>query len=170
MRPIRGLATATLLAIALLSLPTPARAADKAGRFSITAKIGPAINLNDSFLQVSASPEFMVAVDNDYNAYLGIAPQFQYTADVLTINLPALFQYDIELPVDGLYVYPRLAGGLSYVLETGRPSGFIEPTFGLKYQAHEYVHVSLEPIGVPLYIGRYFAAQYHIFAGVGVDL
>ncbi len=170
MRPIRELAAATLLMIALLSVATPVRAADKAGRFSVTAKIGPAINLNDSFLQFAASPEFLVAVDSDYNAYLGVDPQFQYTADVLTINLPATFQYDIELPVDGLYVYPKLSGGLSYVVETGRPSGFVEPTFGIKYQAHEYVHVSLEPIGVPLYIGRYFAAQYHFFAGVGVDL
>ena len=170
MRPIPQLAAATLLALALVSVATPAESADKAGRYSITAKIGPAVNLDDSFLQVAASPEFMIAVDNDYNAYFGVNPQFQYTADVLTMNFPATFQYDIELPVDGLYVFPKLSGGLSYVLETGRPSGFIEPAFGLKYQAHEYVHVSFEPVGVPLYIGRYFAAQFHVFTGVGVDL
>jgi hypothetical protein len=170
MRPIPALAAATLAALALLSVASSAEAADKAGRFSLTARVGPAIKLDDSFLQVAASPEFMVAVDNDYNAYLGVNPQFQYTADVLTINVPATFQYDIELPVDGFYIFPKLSGGLSNVLETGRPSGFIEPGFGLKYQVHEYVHVVLEPIGVPLYIGRYFAAQYHMFVGVGVDL
>lgn len=170
MRPTQALARATLVALALSSVATPAAAADKAGRFSLTAKIGPAIKLDDSFLQFAGSPEFMIAVDSDYNAYLGVNPQFQYTADVLTINVPATFQYDIELPVDGLYVFPKLSGGLSYVLETGRPAGFIEPAFGIKYQAHEYVHVVLEPVGVPLYIGRYFAAQFHIFSGVGVDL
>jgi hypothetical protein len=170
MRLIPTLSASTLLALVSFASVSSARAADKAGRFSITAKIGPAINLDDSFLQVAVIPEFMIAVDGDYNAYFGIDPQFQYTADVTTFNLPATFQYDIELPVDGLYVYPKLSGGLSYVLQTGRPAGFIEPAFGLKYQAHEYVHVILEPIGVPLYIGRYFAAQLHFFAGVGVDL
>ncbi len=170
MRSIPKRVAAALLALAVVSAAVRADAADKAGRFSITAKVGPAINLDDSFLQVSAIPEFMIAVDNDYNAYLGVDPQFQYTADVLTFNIPATFQYDIELPVDGLYVYPKLSGGVSYVLQTGRPSGFIEPGFGVKYQAHEYVHVNLEPIGVPLYIGRYFAAQFHMFVGVGVDL
>ncbi|MBL8740020.1 MAG: hypothetical protein JNK04_02965 [Myxococcales bacterium] len=170
MRSIPKLVAPALLTVAAFASPTRAHAAEKAGRFSITAKVGPAIKLDDSFLQVSASPEFKVAVDGDYNAYFGIAPQFQYTADVLTMNFPALFQYDIELPVDGLYLYPKLYGGLSYVLETGRPAGFIEPAIGLKYQAHEYVHVVLEPVGVPLYIGRYFAAQFHMFVGVGVDL
>lgn len=169
MRSIPTLAAAPV-ALAMLLSAAPARAADKVGRYSLTAKVGPAINLDDSFLQVAVSPEFMIAVDNDYNAYFGLNPQIQYTADVLTFNIPATFQYDIELPVDGLYVYPKLSGGLSYVLETGRPAGFIEPGFGVKYQAHEYVHVNLEPIGVPLYIGRYFAAQYHMFIGVGVDL
>ena len=170
MRSIPKLVAPPLLALALVFTATRGSAADKAGRFSITAKVGPAIKLDDSYLQVSAIPEFMVAVDGNYNVYFGVAPQLQYTADVTTLNFPATFQYDIELPVDGLYVYPKLSGGASYVLETSRTSGFIEPALGVKYQAHEHVHVILEPVGVPLYIGRYFAAQFHMFVGVGVDL
>jgi len=169
MRRTLLLAGSTLLALATFALEKAAEAADKAGRFSATLKIGPAINLDDTRTQFTLNPEIAVALDRDYNAYLGINPQFQFADNYTTINIPLTFQYDIELPVDGLYLYPKVSAGLSYILQLERAFFMLEPAFGVKYQAHKNFHVGLEPIAIPLYMGKIFAAQYHIFLCGGVD-
>ena len=167
-------ATASAVALAWL-LPGEARAAgaDKAGRVMINVKIGPAINIDDTRTQFALSPEFAVALDRKYNAYLGLGPQFQFGDYFTLINIPLFFEYDIELPVKGLFLYPKVNAGLSYWANTWRYSEkaffMLEPAFGVKYQFHKNVHVGGEPIGIPIYLGRIVAVQYHLFAYIGFD-
>lgn len=178
MRRARLAKTAAVAGAAALSWLSPVEAraagADKAGRVMINVKIGPAIALeNDARTQFALSPEFAVALDRKYNAYLGLGPQFQFGDYFTLINIPLFFEYDIELPVKGLFLYPKVNAGLSYWAYTWHYSEraffMLEPVFGVKYQFHKNVHVGGEPIGIPLYLGKVFAAQYHLFAYVGFD-
>jgi hypothetical protein len=162
------LSVAALLA---LSVPIQAFAAEKAGRFSGTLKIGPAIQIDDAPTQFSLSPEFGIALDRDYNAYLGLAGQFQFGDRFTTIAIPLFFQYDIELPVKGLYLYPKVNAGFWYAATGDVPGFMLEPVFGVKYQAHKNFHVGGEPLGIPMYMGDgFFSAQYHFYAFAGFDL
>lgn len=178
MRRTKLMATAGALAALALALPSEALAkggADKAGRVMINIKVGPAIAIDDTRTQFSVSPEFAVALDKDYNAYLGLGPQFQFGDYFTLINIPLFFEYDIELPVKGLYLYPKIGAGLSYWANSYfRRSDehayfMLEPAFGVKYQFHKNVHVGGEPIAIPMYMGNIFAAQYHFFAYIGFD-
>lgn len=156
---------------AMLALPSVAHAADKAGRISGTLKIGPALNIDDTETQFSLSPEFGIALDKDYNAYLGIAGQFQFGDRFTTIAVPLYFQYDIELPVDGLFIYPKVNAGIWYHTQSETAGFMLEPAFGIKYQAHKNFHVGGEPIGIPMYMGEgFFAAQYHLYILGGFDI
>jgi hypothetical protein len=162
----------SLAAVAALSVPTTALAKDKAGRFSGTLKIGPAIEIDDIETQFSLSPEFAIALDRDYNAYLGLAGQFQFGDGWTSIAIPLFFQYDIELPVEGLYLYPKINAGFWYLANPVEEPGFmLEPVFGIKYQAHKNFHVGGEPLGIPMYMGDgFFSAQYHFYVFGGFDI
>ncbi len=170
--------TSSLTVVCLLlaaGAPRTAHAvgANKAGRFSISAKVGPAAAIDDAPTQVSAQPELLIAVDPDFNAYFGVNPQFQFGGDATFLNFPATFQYDIELPisgVEGLYIYPKISGGIMYLLEAERIFALVEPALGVKFQPHEYFHVALEPLSFPFYFVRYFSAQYQFYVSAGVDL
>lgn len=85
------------------------------------------------------------------------------------------FQYDIELPVEGLYLYPKVNAGFWYATSgfrgDGVPGFMLEPVFGIKYQAHKNFHVGGEPVAIPMYMGdRFFSAQYHIYVFGGFDI
>lgn len=154
----------------LLAIPAEARAADKAGRISGTLKLGPALNVDDTRTQFSLSPEIAVALDRDYNAYLGLSGQFQFGDRFTTIAVPLFFQYDIELPVDGLFIYPKVNAGIWYWTQAERAAFLLEPVVGVKYQPHKNFHVGVEPIGFPLYLSEIFQAQYHLYVFGGFDI
>lgn len=162
----------TSLAAALcLGLPATAHAADKAGRISGTLKLGPAVNIDDTRHQFSLSPEFAIALDRDYNAYIGVAGQFQFGDYFTSIAIPLFFQYDIELPVDGLFIFPKLNAGVWFLTQNDTAAFMLEPVVGIKYQAHKNFHVGAEPLGFPMYMnGDGFAAQYHFYAFGGFDI
>ncbi|NUP06671.1 MAG: hypothetical protein HOW73_11505 [Polyangiaceae bacterium] len=170
----------------LLAFPREARAEgkDKAGRWMANIRLGVAANLGDSFdgagrrfyrrAQAVISPEIAVALDRGYHAYLGIIPQFQVGDSFTVINIPLTFQYDIELPVKGLFIYPKVNAGYSHWLEANGNYFVIEPQVGIKYQFHKNVHVGGEPLGFPIYIGERngrsdVGGQYHFLGGIGFD-
>lgn len=186
MRPTKiGSFFVVAFTLLLLALPSTAQAQgkDKDGRWMFNIRIGAAANLGretfDDFrfrkrAQFVISPEIAYALDREGNAYLGFIPMFQVGDNFTIFNIPLTFQYDIELPVKGLYIYPKVNAGYAHWLEEEGNYFMIEPAVGIKYQFHKNVHVGGEPLGFPFYIGeRYgrsdFAAQYHFLAYIGFD-
>lgn len=176
----------TLFALATPSTAHAIEGKEKAGRWMFNIRIGAAANLGcgryyrgycDGYraAQFVLSPEVAVALDRGYHAYLGIIPQFQVGDRFTIINVPLTFQYDIELPVKGLYIYPKVNAGYSRHIESDGNYFMIEPAVGIKYQFHKNVHFGGEPLGFPMYIGEQrgvsdFAAQYHFLAYIGFDV
>ncbi|MBL9023149.1 MAG: hypothetical protein JNL21_13195 [Myxococcales bacterium] len=176
-----GLAVSVAVgAIPLLESTAWAVGEEKAGPFMGNLKIGPAIRLDDIPTQFAMEVEIAGALDRGNDAYLGFNPQFQFSDGLATINLTATFQYDIELPVKALYLYPKINAGLAINAPTGRGGdpalGFaLQPEFGIKYQLVEHAHIGAEPISIPLYLGnnRYIGAidaQYRLFFYGGFDI
>ncbi len=177
-----------LTVLCLLPSTAFAQGKEKAGRWMFNIRIGAAANVGaGSFgcargarfdyhcAQFVASPEIAVGLDSKYHAYLGIIPMFQVGDGFSIINVPLTFQYDIELPVKGLYIYPKVNSGYSRWLEPRDANYFnIEPAVGIKYQFHRHVHVGGEPLGFMFYVGDNngsdFNAQYHFLAYIGFDV
>jgi hypothetical protein len=107
-RGLAVLAAAGILGALLAS--TRDAAAEKAGPGMVNLRLGPAFQLRGpSFTQFSIGPDFGYAVTDDNNAYILFSPQFMVsTATVILI--PMGFEYDVALPVKGLYVGTCLAG------------------------------------------------------------
>jgi hypothetical protein len=171
-RPLLGLLSLVVLAIALAYAPTSrAEAAEKGGPFTVGGRLGFGVSFADgagaSFV---FNPEVGYALDGE-NAYLLFDPQVQVGAGGgAFFTLPVSFQYDIEL-IDGLYLYPRGGIGASFFSEGGNPFFTITPAVGLKYQILPILHVHGEPLRIPLHItDGTFIGQYQFLAGVGVDL
>lgn len=171
--------TAGVLTLHFMESTALAVGEEKAGPFMGNFKIGPAIRLDEIPTQFAMELEIAGALDRGNDAYLGFNPQFQFSDGLATINLTATFQYDIELPVKALYLYPKINAGLAINAPTrgGDPAlGFaLQPEFGIKYQLFEHFHVGGEPISIPLYLGnnRYIGAidaQYRIFFYCGFDI
>jgi hypothetical protein len=174
-----GIALSVITALALF-VPTEARAAEKAGPFMGNLKVGPAIQLDDFPTQFALEVEIAGALDRNKSAYLGFNPQFQFADRYHIINLTGTFQYDVELPVKGLFLYPKINLGLNiYGIDNYRDPGLsftLQPEFGIKYQVHKNFHIGAEPISVPLYMGGNagrgagFDAQYRIWFYGGFDV
>jgi hypothetical protein len=181
LKTLLRLAVATLAAAGTLqALESTALAVgeEKAGPFMGNLKIGPAIRLDDIPTQFAMEVEIAGALDRGNDAYLGFNPQFQFSDGLTTINLTATFQYDIELPVKALYLYPKINAGLAIQAPNRGDAalGFaLQPEFGIKYQLVEHAHIGAEPISIPLYLGnnRYIGAvdaQYRLFFYGGFDI
>jgi hypothetical protein len=67
--------------------------------------------------------------------YLGLTPQFTL-AGYNALFLPFTAQYDIPLPVKGLYVYPRSEIGLGYCFD-----GCQDPYFAMSHMAGVKFHI-----------------------------
>ncbi|MBK6518871.1 MAG: hypothetical protein IPM79_13340 [Polyangiaceae bacterium] len=183
-----AIVASTLFALATPSTAHAIEGKEKAGRWMFNIRVGAAANLGcgryygDAYCgngyrraQFVLSPEIAVGLDREYNAYLGIIPMFQVGDGFTIINVPLTFQYDIELPVKGLYIYPKVNAGYSRHIESDGNYFMLEPAVGIKYQFHKNVHFGGEPLGFPFYIGEQrgrsdFAAQYHFFAYIGFDV
>ncbi len=160
-------------ALAVLASNTDAAAVeenDKAGPWMANFKIGPALKITDrSVTQFAMQMEIAYAVIEE-DGYLGFAPQFQFGNRLTTITLPLAFQYDIHMPVENLYLYPRIEAGLAVFPDSNLDPAFaLQPEFGVKYQFHENGHAILEPLSLPMYIGEFTFLQYRIYFGVGAD-
>lgn len=173
----RSLARAFVVAASMVGALAYAENAEaaggrKPGPFMANLKIGPAINLDTppGAHQFALELEFGVALDHAHNLYLSFPPQFQFGSDVITINLPISIQYDVELPVRGLYLYPKFNLGGAIFTGSGVPSAqgalTIQPEFGLKYLIVDNFHIGFEPISLPMYLGNThdaFGIQYRLF-------
>jgi hypothetical protein len=158
----------------------------KAGPLMGNFKLAPAVSFGDiGYIdtQFAMELEIAYAVDKKNNAYIGFNPQFQF-ARFTNINLTGTFQYDIELPVEGLYLYPKINAGLaifpasSYGYYCGRfgcggSTGVafaLQPEFGVKYNIMKNFHVLGEPLSFPIYIAGHTFAQWRFWFGVGFDV
>src|SRR5688572_22477633 len=108
MRRTKTVGSLTVVAATLFALAVPSTAQaegkEKAGRWMANIRVGVAANLGESFdgsrycggryyfcyrrTQFVISPEIAVALDRDYNAYLGFIPMFQVGDGFSIINLP----------------------------------------------------------------------------------
>ncbi len=173
-----GLAMAVSSATLAVSSSAFALGEAKAGPFMGNLKVGPAIRLDEIPTQFAMEVELAGALDRGNDAYLGFNPQFQFADGFTVINLTATFQYDIELPVKALYLYPKINAGLAILAVESRDPGLgfaLQPEFCIKYQLVEHAHIGAEPISIPLYLGnnRYVGAidaQYRLFFYGGFDI
>lgn len=169
-------AVAAVIAIgAFLGSTGEAQAVEKKGPIMLNMKIGPAIKLDDIPTQFALEVEGAYAFDRAKNAYIGFNPQFQFSDPIITINLPLTFQYDIELPVEGLYLYPKINAGVAIHTGSGDAAAAfaLQPEFGIKYQIVDIAHVGFEPFSLPFYLGQKgngFDIQYRLFFYGGLDL
>ena len=141
---------------------------EKGGPFTASLKAGPAIEVS-----TFSETQFSLQLDAGYavvgsDGYLTFTPQFGF-GDVTSIWLPLGFQYDIPLPVENLYVYPRASVGFAYVTRVEEAGVALIPEFGAKYQFHENGHVGIEPFSMPIGIGEEVWVQYRIAFHVGGD-
>jgi hypothetical protein len=168
-----GLTTLVLacgVAAAALSFSSAASAEplEKSGPFMANFKLGPAIEVSDySETQFAIELDFGYAVAGS-DGYLTFTPAFGF-GDVTTIWLPVGFQYDIALPVDNLYIYPRLSAGFAHVTKIDESGGAVIPEVGLKYLITESFHAGFDPVSVPIGIGEEVWVQYRMAFYAGAN-
>ena len=150
-------------------LPTPA----KVGRFMFNFKIGPAVlgypSLNGSTLvQAALVTEIGIAVTANRNGYLFLPLSFQLSPGAYLITIPIGFQYDIALPVRGLYLTPRGSVGYTAAIAPNTSCsgigcssetvvshlGTITPEIGIKYIFKGRYNLGFDPFSLPISIGN----------------
>lgn len=142
---------------------------EKVGRFMFNLKIGPSLCAYfaaPGMISGSCNGSHMGALVLDFgwsvlpnkNAYVLFPLQFQFRPDFSHIIVPVGFQYDIALPVKGLYVYPRAFIGYVAALSktlSGQSItshlGVFTPEFGVKYIFGGRWNVGAELFSLPMY-------------------
>jgi len=200
-----GIGTAEARPIRLAAPEEPAgskaseNGAEKSGRFMFNLKIGPALCAVSAISRGSASAsaecgslhqgalvfDFGWSVLPNRNAYLLFPFQLQFRESLTTVMIPVGFQYDIQLPVKGLYLYPR--GFLGYaafvVSNSSIPGvtvsstshyGVFTPEFGIKYIFGGRWNVGADLFSLPIFFGQSQGATstfvyYRILAYAGVN-
>ncbi len=172
---LAGLLAAGTSALAVLAFAPSASALDnlehdKAGPWAANLKLGPAIKASrTSLTQFAVQLEIARAIVEE-DGYLGFSPQIQF-GDYQLVTIPVSFQYDIHLPLENLYAYPRIQAGIA--ISPDAPASYVafalQPEFGMKYQIQESFHVGLEPVSLPIYFGDPTFLQYRIYVFGGAD-
>lgn len=155
----------------------PAHAADsddaKAGRFMANLKIGPALGAYNAGHQGAIVLEGGMAVLPDRSLYVLLPLQFQFAQGGGSIIIPVGLQYDIRLPVKGLYVYPRLSIGYAAVIASGVDTahlGMVNPEFGIKYVYKGRWNFGGEPFSLPIFFsGGGASLNYRILLSAGAN-
>lgn len=149
----------------------PLTSADKVGRFMFNLKIGPAIlayptiTSGVTLVQAALTTELGFAVTPDRKGYLLLPLGFQLSPSRYLISIPIGFQYDIALPVRGLYLTPRGSIGYSAAISesticTGQNctsstyvshQGVITPEIGIKYIIRGRFNLGFDPFSLPIY-------------------
>lgn len=165
---------ALVVAAVLLGLSLPVSAGPllqdgKSGRFMFNFHIGPAIGAKDALDMGAIVLDFGIALDNQQRAYLLVPLQFQFSRvsisilgfgtsyTVGTVMVPIGFQYDIPMPVKGLYLSPRIVGGYAAFTASCNNcptthAGFIAPELAIKLVLARRWNVGLEPFSLPIFI------------------
>ncbi len=154
-------------------------APDKAGPFMFNIKIGPAFCLYPSGCahQGSIVLDLGAALTRNRNGYLVLPVQFQFLPGASAIIVPVGFQYDVRLPLRGLYIYPRIVVGYAALLTDGQPgtpqtvvhSGALIPEFGVKYILNGRWNFGGEIFSLPLLFNANGAQLfYRVHLSVGV--
>ncbi len=116
--------------------------------------------------------DFGFAVTPDRNGYLLFPLQFQFSKAGSFVLIPIGFQYDIPLPVKGLYLTPRFSGGYAaYVVRGHRVAdlGAIVPEFGAKYVFARRWNVGVDAFSLPIYFGDFTAVSYRLLVYGGAN-
>ena len=129
----------------------------KAGRFMVNVKLGAAFMIHpDNVVHTpyaAVVTEFGVAVTPDRNGYLILPLSIHAAPDRIPfIMIPIGFQYDVALPLPGLYITPRAS--LGYALTTGPQTltshfGVFIPEVGVKYVVKGRWNVGFDPLSLP---------------------
>lgn len=145
----------------------------KAGRFMANFKIGPALGAYNAGHQGAIVLEGGMALLADRSLYLLLPLQFQFAQGGGSIIIPAGLQYDIRLPVRGLFVYPRLSMGYAAVIvqDAGTSHlGMIAPEFGIKYVLKGRWNLGGEPVSLPIFFSSGGASlNYRILLYAGAN-
>jgi hypothetical protein len=146
---------------------------EKAGRFMGNLKIGPAFLAYPTYgsgvtlAQAALVLEFGYAVTPDRNGYLLFPLNFQMSSFASFISIPIGFQYDIRLPIRGLYLTPR--GIIGYTAAISNDSfcngfgctattsvshlGVFMAEIGVKYVYRGRFNFGFDPFSLPIYFG-----------------
>lgn len=156
--------------------------AGKAGPILLEAGVGPSFNLTSEDLALALQDNLGFALVKgdggtgfgDGDLYLVLTPSLS-VGELLGIILPVGVQYDIPMPIEGVYLYPRATVGYAAILNPGDgDSGdalAVTPTAGVKLQASPAFHVALEPVSLPIYLGNGSSVlEYRALALAGFDL
>jgi hypothetical protein len=153
----------------------------KAGPFMLNLKLGPALCAYPTGCphQGVFVLDLGAALTQNRNGYLILPLQLQFQTGVVAVLVPIGFQYDIKVPVRGLYVYPRISAGYAALIsdgtQPGLPAGFMHsgviiPEFGLKYVVHGRWNLGGELFSLPVFVNANGAQIYYRLAfTVGVN-
>lgn len=121
-----------------------------------------------------------LAVDRNRAAYLILSPQFAVQPDISLVMLPFGFQYDIPMPLPGLYLTPRISAGFGGLLYHGYYAagygtsdfvGFVTPEFGAKYVLKGRLNFGAELFSLPIiFSGNGVMLQYRALIYGGINL
>jgi hypothetical protein len=160
---------------------------EKAGRFMFNLKLGPALCLGVVASEGSGTcGTHMGAMVFDLgfavipNLYLVFPFQLQFRNRFVGIFLPFGVQYDIALPVKGLFLYPRASLGYAAFVASAPVGpfgdltittnfGFFMPEFGIKYVINKRWNVGGEPFSLPILFnsdGALFYYRILVYGGV----
>jgi hypothetical protein len=156
---------------------TRAAAQEKVGRFMVNLKIGPALGAYNSVHLGAIVLELGWSVLPNKDLYLLLPLQFHFTQGGGAVIVPVGLQYDIRLPVPGLYLYPRLS--LGYVASFAGDGmggtatshfGIVTPEFGIKYVFQGRWNLGGEIFSLPIaFNGAGAALQYRILVSAGLN-
>lgn len=129
---------------------------DKAGRFMFNFKIGPAFGVYSAGHSGAIVLDFGWSVLPNKNAYLLIPLQFQFAQGVGSVIIPVGFQYDFQMPLKNLFIYPRLSIGYAAFFGGGATvhTGTFIPEFGAKYVFRGRWNFGAELFSLPIFFGR----------------
>jgi hypothetical protein len=189
-----SLPTRSALAADAIATTLPA----KAGRLMFNLKLGPAFGVYDDFYTPATTTpvpptcstlpntcpdyslgatgtimlDFGIALTPNRNLYLTFPIQFQVAKPGSFVVVPIGAQYDIPLPVKGLYLTPRFSGGYAaYVVRGHRVAdlGVLMPEFGAKYVFARRANVGIDAFSLPIYFGDFTAVSYRLLVYGGVN-
>jgi hypothetical protein len=172
--------------------PTPATAVPAKGtllgkpsRFMLNLKLGPIFGFYSSQIQapIEVGPslmlEFGIAVTPDHHGYLTFPISVSIFEGGSFLAIPVGFQYDIPLPVRGLYITPRASLGYTLEIVPSGPGyfgfsyvgffhlGVFTPEVGIKYVFKGRWNFGFDPFSLPVFFNSDSAAVFYRFLFYG---
>lgn len=136
----------------------------RGGPWSGSLKLGPGVQLRDSDTRTwfVLGLEMGRAISRSRALSLIVPLQLQLLpgADLYRLMLLVGLQYDIALPLRGLYISARLSAGASLELRTAKgetqmtPFGVVLPELGIKYIVAGRVNLGVDLLSFPILIGE----------------